>query len=78
MNEYRPLRAVPAPETELVSILGRHALTSHNVTPEDLAASLETLYRTDIAAASASARSFIETEHSWENALPRLIQVLAR
>jgi glycosyltransferase involved in cell wall biosynthesis len=78
MNEYRPLRAVPARETELVWILARHSLTSHNVAPEDLASALETVYETDIARASESARLFIETEHSWEKALPRLVRALAR
>jgi len=78
MNEYRPLRTVPARETEPLWILGRHAMTSHNVAPEDLAATLKALYRTDISEASRRARSFIEEEHSWEKALPLLIRALAR
>jgi glycosyltransferase involved in cell wall biosynthesis len=78
MNEYQPVHLVPARETELLSIVPRHALTAHNVAAEDLAAALEALYRTDIAEASESARSFIVKEHSWQNALPRLIRALAR
>jgi len=78
MNEYYPLRAVRAMRTELVSALSNHVISSHSVAPEDLAATLRSLYRTDIAGASESARSFIEAEHSWEKALPLMIRALAR
>jgi len=78
MNEYRPLRAVPARKTELVSALPPHVISSHSVAPEDLAAALGSLYRTDVARASEAARSFIEAEHSWPTALPLLIRALAR
>ena len=73
---------VPAPsrsrarKTELVSVLSNHVISSHSVAPEDLAATLESLYRTDISGASEAARSFIEAEHSWEKALPLLIRCL--
>jgi glycosyltransferase involved in cell wall biosynthesis len=77
MNQYRPLRVVPARDTEMVTILGRHALTAHHVAPEDLADSLAALYQTDITEASESARWFIEQEHSWEKALPCLIRAFS-
>jgi glycosyltransferase involved in cell wall biosynthesis len=78
MNEYRPICAVRAIRTELVSVLANHVITAHSVTPEDLADCLRSLYRTDISSASEGARSFIEAEHSWEKALPRMIGALAR
>jgi glycosyltransferase involved in cell wall biosynthesis len=78
MNEYRPISAVGASRIELVSMLANHVISAHLVAPEDLAACLRSLYRTDISSASESARSFIEAEHSWEKALPLLIGALAR
>jgi glycosyltransferase involved in cell wall biosynthesis len=78
MNEYRPLRAVSPRKTELVYVLPNHGISSHLVAPEDLSASLESLYGTDISSASQAARSFIEAEHSWENALHQMIGALAQ
>ena len=78
MNEYRPLRAVSPRRTELVSVVPNHIISSHSVAPEDLAATLESLYRIDIAGASEGARSFIDLEHSWQKALPLLTRALAR
>jgi glycosyltransferase involved in cell wall biosynthesis len=78
MNEYHPIRAVRTVRTELVSVLGSHVFSAHSVAPEDLADSLRSLYRTDITGASESARSYIESEHSWERALPLFVSALAR
>ena len=76
MNEYRPLRTVRVSKTELVSVYCNHVISSHSVAPEDLAATLESLYWTDTADESESARSFIEAEHSWDQASALLNQAL--
>jgi glycosyltransferase involved in cell wall biosynthesis len=78
MNEFQPLRAVRAAATELVSILGNHVLTSHQPSAEDLAQTLESVYQTDVSQASQAARAFIEREHSWDGAKPRLLELLVR
>lgn len=78
MNEYQPLRAVPARECELVTVYLQRVVTSHNVAAEDLAAVLEPLWGADISEASRRARSFIEENHSWERALSGLWNALAR
>jgi glycosyltransferase involved in cell wall biosynthesis len=78
MNQYRPIKVVRTTGTELVSVLPNHVISAHLIAPEDLAVCLRSLYRTDISAASASARSFIESEHSWEKALPLFSGALAR
>lgn len=69
MNEYRPLRAVPAREQEWVSVYMNQPILSHNMDPGELAATLMDLYRTDIAAASRAARKHIEEYHNWETAV---------
>lgn len=78
MNEFRPFRAVSASRNESVSVSPPHPLTAHCVGPEDLAAALEPLYRSDVADASLAARRFVEAEHSWPRALPLLIRALSR
>jgi len=76
MNEFQPLRAVGAADTELVSVYGTHVFTSHNVSPADLARIVQSLHETDIAEASREARRFVEREHSWERAASLLQRVL--
>jgi glycosyltransferase involved in cell wall biosynthesis len=78
MNEYRPLRAVPSRQTELVSVLPNHVFSAHRVAADDLAGCLLSLYGTDISAASESARSFVESEHPWEKALALLMRAFER
>lgn len=68
MNEHRPLRAVPVRRTEIVSVYGKHAITSNLADPADLARILGELYETDVADASRLARRFVVREHSWEQA----------
>ena len=76
MNEFQPLRAVAAADTELVSAYRNHVFPSHNVSPADLARAVESLYETDIAEASRQARRFVQREHSWTSATRLLEQVL--
>jgi glycosyltransferase involved in cell wall biosynthesis len=68
MNEHRPLRSIPVCGTEVVSVYGKHAITSHLIDPADLAGILEALHGTDVAEASRQARRFVVAEHSWEQA----------
>ena len=56
MNELHPLRTVPVAATEIVSVQGNHVFTSHRLSPEDLASTLEPLYGCDISQASQEAR----------------------
>lgn len=78
MNEFEPYRTIPSREKELLQGLGDHALTSHRIAAEDLAAVLESVYRTDIGEASERARSYVESRHSWDVALPILRRALWR
>ena len=52
MNEFEPMRTVPSRQKELLLGEGDHVITSHRIAPEDLAAELESVYRTDIREAS--------------------------
>lgn len=77
MNELQPLRAVAARSQEIVSIVGRNLVTAHHVAPDDLAVALEPLYRSRIDEPSTRARSFIEREHSWTQALVTMIAAMS-
>ncbi len=70
MNEFGPMRTIRSTEKVLLFSTADHVLTSHAISPEDLAAELEGLYGTDISEASERARAFVERRHSWEVALP--------
>ena len=78
MNELNPLRTLRVAATEIVSVLGNHVFTSHGLSAEDLASTLESLYGSDLSQASQEARQFIEREHSWDNARRILQDVLVR
>jgi glycosyltransferase involved in cell wall biosynthesis len=78
MNEYRPFRAVPVKETEIVSVYGRHPITANKVSPADLAGILEELFETDISEASRNAREFVDREHSWPQVQHRLREILQK
>jgi glycosyltransferase involved in cell wall biosynthesis len=78
MNEFEPIRTVPSRQKELLLGAGDHVITSHRITPEDLAAALESVHGTDIREASARARSFVERRHSWDVSLPILRRALSR
>jgi glycosyltransferase involved in cell wall biosynthesis len=76
MNEAQPLATAAAPDKELVYLTKHHAITSHNVSPRDLAEVLRGLHAADVGESSGRARAFIEREHSWERALPVLARAL--
>jgi glycosyltransferase involved in cell wall biosynthesis len=78
MNEFRPLRAVPADDTEVITANGNHPFTAHLVSPERLAATLAELHGTAVDGASRSARTFVEREHSWSRAAASLREHLVR
>jgi hypothetical protein len=78
MNELHPLRSVRVASTEIVSVLGNHVFTSHRLSAEDLATTLESLYETDVSQASQEARQFVQREHSWDKARRILQDVLVR
>ena len=78
MNEFQPIRTVPSRQKELIRCFSDHVLTSHSIAAEDLAAELESLYKTDIAEASQRARSFVEQKHSWDVSLPIFRRALSR
>lgn len=69
MNEFRPLRTVPARLIEPVRVYGPDPILSHAVSPEDLAATLRQLIGTDLSEASRAARRFVEEQHSWAQAV---------
>ncbi len=68
MNEFQPLRTVRAARVEKVRVFGSDPITSHVVSPTDLAATLRQLLDTDLTEASRSARRFVEEQHSWSRA----------
>ena len=76
MNEHHPFRVVPAAASR-ARLNGRRAITSHEVDPAALAAILNELHGAEISAASASARRYVESEHSWAVAGPRLLELLS-
>ncbi len=78
MNELEPMRTVRSREKVLLFSIGDHVLTSHVISPDDLAEELERLYRTDISEASERARAFVERRHSWDVALPIFQSALSR
>lgn len=66
MNEYRPLRAVPVKDTELVFVYGDQAVDAQLVDPGDLAKVLRELHGSDLREASMQARAWIEREGAWQ------------
>ena len=68
MNEFQPLRTVRAARVEKVRVFGSDPITSHVVSPADLATTLRQLLGTDLTEASRSARRFVEEQHSWSRA----------
>jgi glycosyltransferase involved in cell wall biosynthesis len=72
MNEFRPLRALSAEQSEVISVNGNEPVTAHLVAPGVLAEALAQLHGADIRAASREARALIEREHSWREAARRL------
>ncbi|AGA27672.1 glycosyltransferase [Singulisphaera acidiphila] len=77
MNEHDPLLAVPASATK--ARLFRHrAIPVHEVDPDDLARVLLNLHGADISEASLTARRYVEAEHSWTVAGPRILDLLSQ
>jgi len=76
MNEFQPLRTVRVAHVEQVRVYGPDPITSHVVSPDDLAATLRQLLGTDLTAASQAARRFVEEQHSWSRAKAILSQYL--
>ncbi len=78
MNEFQPLRTVRATHVEQVRVFGSAPISSHVVSPTDLAATLRLLLGTDLTEASRSARRFVERQHSWSRAKAILSEQLFR
>jgi glycosyltransferase involved in cell wall biosynthesis len=76
MNEHRPLAVIPA-ELEAAYLSSEHCIPAARIEPVQLASVLRSVVGRDISAASTEARQFVEREHSWSAARPRILAKLA-
>jgi glycosyltransferase involved in cell wall biosynthesis len=75
MNEHRPIATIPA-DCEIASLTGQIEIPAARILPADLAAVLRGLRGQSIGGASRRARRFIEREHSWPAAAPKLRKLI--
>jgi glycosyltransferase involved in cell wall biosynthesis len=76
MNEHHPFVALRATTTR-AELLRHQAMPAYEVDPDDLAETLRQVHGTDISDASLAARRYVESEHSWPAAGPKLLAFLA-
>jgi hypothetical protein len=71
MHEHRPLAVIPA-ELITANLTADLCIPAARIEPENLAAVLKSVYNRPIASQSRQARQFIEREHGWEKAGPKI------
>jgi glycosyltransferase involved in cell wall biosynthesis len=77
MNEYRSLGLIPS-VARAAYLTADLCIPAAEIVPEELAAVLRSWHGRGIFLASGRARRFIEREHSWPVARPRLLQTISR
>ncbi len=76
MNEHEPLRRLPGTRSR-GRVWGLRTIPITEVDADALARVLRELHGADISEASLAARSFVESQHSWTDALPKLQAILS-
>jgi glycosyltransferase involved in cell wall biosynthesis len=71
MNEHRPMAVIPA-EMEAVRLSSELCIPAARIEPYDLAEVLKSVYGRRIGSQSRHARRFVEREHSWQVAGPKI------
>ena len=77
MNEHQPLAAIPA-EVEAVFLDSELCIPAARIDSEALADVLHSVHGRDITDASLESRKFIEREHDWPTAKPRILDCILR
>jgi hypothetical protein len=76
MNEHRPLALIPA-TVHPAFLRPEQYIFAARIDPSELAATMRAVHDRRIGSASRLARRFIECEHSWAVARPRILKAIA-
>jgi glycosyltransferase involved in cell wall biosynthesis len=76
MSEHRPLALIPA-NVKPMLLRPQQCIFGARIEPQYLASTLRAVHGRDIRRASRAARHFIEREHSWPVARPRILEAIA-
>jgi glycosyltransferase involved in cell wall biosynthesis len=77
MNEHRPLALIPAMD-EAVFLSPEFCIPAAHIEPEDLAEVMRSVHGQEINAVSIRARQFVERDHSWHVAKPRILNRISQ
>ena len=75
MNEHEPMRRLPCTQSR-GRVWGLRSIPVNEVDADALARVLRELHGADISEASLAARRFVESHHSWTDAMPKLLAIL--
>lgn len=78
LNEYDPWAVIPSREQFLGQIENGYTIPIPIIDVGDLTEVLKSLQGRSVAAASFRARHFVETQHAWSLARPRLLDLFAK